>query len=169
MTLCLNWTVSLLTLITGLLCTVKVKVTLRLTISQSVSKSWCRAPTRYLLLYNSYGLDFVGHLLWREDGSVFCMCCWPLPAQAFSGPSPLGLETIFYCLTFETSIFVTSYELQSHGGGIRPRFHMGSCVLFWCSLMYCTVGSYIENPSFNGCTLYVHCRFNALIVVWRKV
>jgi hypothetical protein len=27
----------------------------------------------------------------------------------------------------------------------------------------------IENPSFNGCMLYVRCRLNALIVVWRKV
>jgi hypothetical protein len=41
-----------------------------------------------------------------------------LPAQCFSGPSPLGLATIFYCLTFETSLFVASYDLQGHGGGI---------------------------------------------------
>jgi hypothetical protein len=26
----------------------------------------------------------VGRPLWREDGSVFCMCRWPLPAQSFS-------------------------------------------------------------------------------------
>jgi hypothetical protein len=48
---------------------VKVKVTLRLTVGQSVSKSWCRAPslgvephlglmTRYLVLFDSYGLVF---------------------------------------------------------------------------------------------------------------
>jgi hypothetical protein len=24
----------------------------------------------------------VGRPLWREDGSVFCICCWPLPAQS---------------------------------------------------------------------------------------
>jgi hypothetical protein len=35
----------------------------------------------YLLLFDSYGLVFVGRPLWREDGSVCCMCCWPLPAQ----------------------------------------------------------------------------------------
>jgi hypothetical protein len=55
---------------------VKVKVTLRLTVSQSDSQSWCQAPsvgptTRYLLLYDSYGLVLVGRPLWREDGSVF--------------------------------------------------------------------------------------------------
>jgi hypothetical protein len=58
---------------------------------ESVSKSWCRAPylglmTGYLILFDSYGLVFVGRLLWREDGSVFCICCWPLPAQSFSRP-----------------------------------------------------------------------------------
>jgi hypothetical protein len=40
----------------------------------------------------------------------------PLPAQSFSGPSPLGLETVFYCLRFETSLFVASYDSQGHGG-----------------------------------------------------
>jgi hypothetical protein len=29
-------------------------------------------------------------------------CCWPLPTQSFSGPSPMGLMTIFYYLKFET-------------------------------------------------------------------
>jgi hypothetical protein len=59
-------------------------------------------PDLYYLC-DSCGLVLVGRPLWREVGSVFCMCCWPLPAQYFSGPSPLGLETIFYCLRFETS------------------------------------------------------------------
>jgi hypothetical protein len=30
-------------------------------------------------------------------------CCWSSPAQSFSGPSPAGLMTIFYCLRFGTS------------------------------------------------------------------
>jgi hypothetical protein len=81
--------------------------------------------TRYLLLFDSYGLVFVGRPLWREDGSLFCICCWPLPAQSFLGPSPLGLATIFYCLRFETSLSITSYDSQGHGGGIRPRLHTG--------------------------------------------
>jgi hypothetical protein len=40
----------------------------------------------------------------------------------------LGLATIFYCLTFETSLFVASYDSQGHGGGIRSRLHTGSPV-----------------------------------------
>jgi hypothetical protein len=85
---------------------------------------------------DSYVLDSVGHPLWRQDGSVFCMCCWPLPAQSFSGPSPLGLATVFYCLRFETSLFVASYDSQGHGGGIRLRLHTGYS-LPSCSVSNC--------------------------------
>jgi hypothetical protein len=35
---------------------------------------------------------------------------------------------LFYCLIFETSLFVASYDSQGHGGGIRPRLHTG-CLL----------------------------------------
>jgi hypothetical protein len=104
----------------------KVKVTLRLTVGQSVSlgvEPHLGLMTRYLLLFYSYGLVFVGRSLWREDGSVFCICWWPLPAQSFSGPSSLGLATVFYSLRFETSLFVASYDSQGHGGGIQPRLH----------------------------------------------
>jgi hypothetical protein len=60
---------------------VQVQVTLRLTVSQSVSlgvKHHLGLMTRYLLLFGIYGLVFVGRPLWREDGSAFCICCWPL-------------------------------------------------------------------------------------------
>jgi hypothetical protein len=100
---------------------VKVKVTLRLTVSQSVNlgiEPHLGPMTRYLFLSDSYVLVSVGRPLWREDVSVVCMCRWPLPAQPFSGPSPLGLVAVFYCLRFETSIFVASYDSQDHGGGI---------------------------------------------------
>jgi hypothetical protein len=33
--------------------------------------------------------------------SVVYNCCWPSPAQSFSGPSLAGLMTTFYCLIFE--------------------------------------------------------------------
>jgi hypothetical protein len=97
----------------SLLTQVKVKVTLRLTVSQSVNlgvEPHLGLMTRYLLLFDSYGLVFCGAPLWREDGSVFYICCWPLPAQSFLGPSPLVLATIFNCLRFETSLFVASYD-----------------------------------------------------------
>jgi hypothetical protein len=59
--------------------------------------------TRFLLPSHSCGFVDVGRSPWREDWSVVYNRCWPLPAQFFSGPSPLGLATIFYCLRFETS------------------------------------------------------------------
>jgi hypothetical protein len=68
---------------------VQVQVTLRLTVGQSVSKSWCRARlglmTRYLLLLTVMGLCFVGRPLWREDRYAICTFSWPLPGQSFSG------------------------------------------------------------------------------------
>jgi hypothetical protein len=107
---------------------VRVRVTLRLTVGQSVSlgvEPHLGLMTRYLLLFDSYGLVFVGRPLWRENGSVFCACCWHSPAQSFSGPSHLGLVAIFYCLRFETSLFVASYDSQGHSRGIRLRLHTG--------------------------------------------
>jgi hypothetical protein len=44
----------------------------------------------------------MGRPLWREDGTVVYNCCWPSPAQLFSGSSPEGIMTIFYCLRLET-------------------------------------------------------------------
>jgi hypothetical protein len=38
------------------------------------------------------------------------------------------------CLSFETSLFVASYDSQGHGGGIRPRLHTGELSIivgFW--------------------------------------
>jgi hypothetical protein len=69
----------------------------------------------------------MGRSLWRKDGSVVYNCCWSSPAQSLSGPAPVGLATIFYCLKFETSLFVASYDSQGYGGGIRHRIHTG----FW--------------------------------------
>jgi hypothetical protein len=44
---------------------------------------------------DSYVLYSVGRPLWREDGSVFCMCLWPLPAQSFSVVVPWDLRPYF--------------------------------------------------------------------------
>jgi hypothetical protein len=67
----------------------------------------------------------VGRSLWREDGSVVYNCYWSSPAQSFSGPSAVGLATIFYCPRFETSLFVASYDSQGYSGGIPSRLHTG--------------------------------------------
>jgi hypothetical protein len=41
--------------------------------------------TRYLLLFDSCSFVFVERRLWREDASVFCRYCWPLPGAVFLG------------------------------------------------------------------------------------
>jgi hypothetical protein len=91
------------------------------------SPIWASWPDIYYCLTVTV-LFYVGHPLWREDGSVFCIYCWALPAQSFTGPSPLVLATIFYCLRIEASLFVASYDSQGHGGDIRPRLHTGYCL-----------------------------------------
>jgi hypothetical protein len=48
-----------------------------------------------------------------------------LARAVFVGSDPLGLATIFYCLRFETSVFVASYDSQGHGGGIPTCLHTG--------------------------------------------
>jgi hypothetical protein len=53
------------------------------------------------------------------------LCCWSPTAQSFSGPISVALVTIYYCLRFETSLSVASYDSQGHGGGIRTRLHTG--------------------------------------------
>jgi hypothetical protein len=67
-----------------------------------------------------------------ERKGLFCICCGPLLAQSFSGPSSLGLATIFYCLRFETFLFVASYDSQGPCGGFRPRLHTGQVTLRLC-------------------------------------
>jgi hypothetical protein len=78
--------------------------------------------TRYLLLFDSYGLVFWGTLSDERTGLSFVMLVVS-PAQSFLGQSPLGLVTIFYSLRFEASLFVASYDSQGYGGGIRPLLH----------------------------------------------
>jgi hypothetical protein len=49
-----------------------------------------------------------------------------LASAVVLGHRPLGLATVCYCLRFETSLIVASYDSQGHGEGIRPRLHSGS-------------------------------------------
>jgi hypothetical protein len=70
------------------------------------------------------GLLMWGRSLRREDGSVIYNCCWLSPAQSFSGPSPVGIVTIFYYRIFEAFLFVASYDSQGYGGSIRSRLSL---------------------------------------------
>jgi hypothetical protein len=67
-----------------------------------VSSTHLVLKTRFLFLS-----DRCKFLMWdalsdERMGLSFTISCWPFPAQSFSGPSPSGLMTIFYCLRFES-------------------------------------------------------------------
>jgi hypothetical protein len=96
---------------------------------QSASLSWNKAPVRGLrpdVCYYQDGCGFVdvGRSLWRENGSVVYKCFSASPAQSCSDLSDLEVVTIFYCLRFDTSLFVASYDSQGYGGGIRTRLRI---------------------------------------------
>jgi hypothetical protein len=59
--------------------------------------------TSFFFSYSCGYVD-VRRPIWLEGGSVVYNCCWSLPEQSFSGPSPAGLTTIFSCHRFETPL-----------------------------------------------------------------
>jgi hypothetical protein len=95
---------------------------------QSVGKSWCRAPSgthdRIFMNCLAFTVLFCGAPSLTSGRVCLFICCWHLPVQSFSVLSILGLATIFYCLRFETSFFVASYDSQGNGGSIRPRLQV---------------------------------------------
>jgi hypothetical protein len=75
-------------------------------VSRSVSLGIKHPSTAYDQMFISVSylrVCWCGELsFWWEDGSVVYNC-WRSPVESFSGPSPVGLAIIFYCLRFETS------------------------------------------------------------------
>jgi hypothetical protein len=97
---------------------------------QSASLSWNKAPIWGLRPDFYYHRTVAGLLMWgalsdERTGLSFTIAAGSSQRSKFSGPSHLRLATIFYCLRFETSHFVASYNSQGHGGGIRSRLHTG--------------------------------------------
>jgi hypothetical protein len=86
-----------------------LSLSLSLMLRATVSRPVCLG-TKHTFLSDSCGFVDVRRSLWRADGSVICNCCWPSPAQSFSGPSPVGLSwnkspiwclrpDLYYCQT----------------------------------------------------------------------
>jgi hypothetical protein len=122
-------------------------------VSQSVSlvssPIWGSWPDIY------YCLTVTVLFLWsavsdERTGLSFVNTAGPCQAQPFSGP--------FYCLLFETSLFVASYDSQGDGGGIRPRLHTGndSTDLFLITTLHGPLGKYILSIVGKVC-LQRHC------------
>jgi hypothetical protein len=72
------------------------------------------------IISSIFGFLLVGRPSWREDGSVIYPynCYWALPALWRLSQSPTALETIFYCLIWDCSLSVASYDKQGYGGSI---------------------------------------------------
>jgi hypothetical protein len=92
---------------------------------QSASLSWNKASIWGLRPDFYYCQTVAGLLMWgalsdERTGLSFTTAGGPRQH------SSVGLVTIFYCLRFETSFFVASYNSQGYGGGTRPRLHTGS-------------------------------------------
>jgi hypothetical protein len=83
---------------------VRVRVTLRLAVyRKSVrlgDKPLRLTTSNFIFKRNTCYSPYVTYSLMR--GWVVYNSCWFSPAQSFSGPSPAGLMTTFYCRRFET-------------------------------------------------------------------
>jgi hypothetical protein len=149
--------------------TVKVKVTLQPIVNWPLCLGfWYPSGTHdhILLLSDSYGFVDVGRPLWRQDGSVVNSCCRTSPAQSSSGPSPVGLATIFYCLKFETrptsrTRFPYLFPLQEQGS---PVIHAGIGSPLWRGVMsvvysccWASPAQSFSRPSPVGLTTIFYC------------
>jgi hypothetical protein len=92
---------------------------------QSTSLSLNKAPIWGLRPDFCYCLTVIGLLIWgavsdERTGLLFTIAASPRQRSHSQGPSLMGLVTIFYCLRFETSPYITSHDSQGCVGGIRP-------------------------------------------------
>jgi hypothetical protein len=120
--------------------------------NQAVSNSRCRAPSGahdqiFITVWQLYSCFYGAPSL--RKARVFYICCWHLPAQSFSGSSPLGLATIFYCLRFD-SLTPTARRVT-----VEVFDPASTRVWLWLSLStllkwifaYCQVNSFSKNIS----------------------
>jgi hypothetical protein len=114
----------------------EVSLSLMLTTDgQSASLSWNKAPIWGLRPDLYYCKTVAGLLMWgvlsdEKTGLSFAIAAGPRHRSHSRKPNPVGLATIVYCLRFETSLFVASYDSQGYGEGIRPRLRTVGLLLY---------------------------------------
>jgi hypothetical protein len=91
---------------------------------QSISKSWCLAPSGahdqiFITLWQLLSW-FVGAPSLTRGRVCLLYMLLALVSVVFLGFESLGTRYHFYFLRSDTSLFVASYDSQGHGGGIRP-------------------------------------------------
>jgi hypothetical protein len=134
-----------------------------MTDGQSASLPWCQAcnwgpKTRFLLL--SVGGLLMGPLS-DKRGS---------PAQSFSGPSPAGLMTIFYCLRFETSPTWRARSLYLYPPGTRwPGYTPGHWVPFSSRPTTHRATVEVFKPASTWGPFWVHKCLGISVVMWTMV
>jgi hypothetical protein len=108
---------------------------------------------------------FVGRPLWREDGPVFCICCWPCQ-RSLSRVQVPWYSRPYFTLRFETSLFVATYDSQGHGGGIRPRLQTDWLTTAWLvSTLYNPLARTAQKTPFPTVSLLL--RVNSLL--WETI
>jgi hypothetical protein len=72
----------------------------------------------------------------------------------------MGLVTIFYCLRFEISLFIASYNSHGYSGSIRPCLHTGLPILASIVLLITPMQGPSRTHCFQQylyCCVHVHC------------
>jgi hypothetical protein len=79
--------------------------------------------------------------------------------------------TLFYCLRFETSLFVATYDSQGYGGEIRPRLHTGNHSEYTNQLFYnCHAAGIEVTVSYSSSVvLSMESCINSQATVWFSV
>jgi hypothetical protein len=93
---------------------------------QSANLSWNKAPIWGLRPDFYYCQTVAGLLMWGAlSDERTCLSFTTAPGPRQRSHFRVRVPTTFYCLRFETSLFVASYDSQGYGGGTRPRLHTG--------------------------------------------
>jgi hypothetical protein len=97
---------------------------------RSVSKSWRRAPSGahdhiFITVWQLWSCSCGAPSLTREQVCLSYMLL-ALASAVFLGSKSLGTRYHILLSQIRDFLFVVSYDSQGHGGGIRPRLHMGA-------------------------------------------